>query len=98
MTELAREIEGLVDAAVLGKQVDDFMRSDVGRFLLQRAAEEQARGYEALRDVDATDARAVLRAQAEVWRAESIADWLGKSVIDGLRATEILESREDDIG
>ena len=98
MSELASEIEVLVDAAVLGEQVDSFMKSDVGRYLLELAANDQARGYEALKTVDAQDARAVYAAQNMVWRAESIAEWLGSAVSAGLRATMVLESREDDIG
>lgn len=94
--EQVKQIEALVDVAVLGKQVDDFMRSDVGQFLTDRINDELNDAYDALKTVDAADAKAVYAAQNAVWRSETLARWIETAIQDGIRATNVLESREDD--
>lgn len=96
MIEGVKQIEVLVDSAVLGEQVDSFVKSDVGQFLLERARVEQAEGYAELKTVSFQDAEGVRAAQNKVWRAESIAQWLNEAIMSGVRAMEVLESREDD--
>ena len=95
MTDPVKQIEHLVDNAVLGQQVDSFMRSDIGKYLLEKARTEQAEGYSELLQADFTDCEAVRKAQNKVHRAEDFVNWLNEAIITGLRATEVLESREE---
>ena len=94
--EQLREIEVLVDVAVLGKQVDDFLRSDVGDYLIKHIDSEILSGYNLLKSAKFSDAEAIREAQNMVWRAEHMKEWLNNAIMAGLRATEVLESREDD--
>lgn len=90
------EQQKLIADAVLGEQVDAFMRSDVGQYLLSRIDSEYETGIEQLKAAPATDASAVLMAQSKVLRAESMREWLSQAIYEGLNATNVLEGREDE--
>ena len=85
----------LVDKAVLGKQVEIFFDSRVGKFLLARIESEINRGVELLKKVDPEDVKQVRCLQNLVWRAESIESWFSEAIMDGIKATEILEERDE---
>lgn len=89
------ESEILLDVAVFGEQIDQFFKSDIGKFLLRRIEEETQEGLRELRNVDCNDARAVWSAQARVRRAEMIKTWLDEALRAGLKARDILEDRLD---
>lgn len=89
------ESEVLLDVAIFGEQVDQFLKSDIGQYLLQHAAAEEARGLSELKRVLCTDPEAVWKAQNKVWRGESFRIWLTEAVSAGLKAQEVLEDREE---
>lgn len=89
------ESEILLDVAVLGEQVDQFLKSDVGRYLVEQAESEYEAGIESLKNCDPQDANGIIAAQTVIKRAESIKDWLMEAVRAGLRAKMILEDREE---
>ncbi len=89
------EIEILVDVAVLGEQADQFLRSDVGQYLVKRADIEIEEGVAELKIVNCNDAPKINEIQTRIYRAESVKVWLREAIMDGLRATEVLESREE---
>ena len=90
------ENEELLDRAAFGKQVELFWGSRVGMYLQERARACYSDAIQALKSVDPTDAKAVARAQIEVWKAESFEGWLSEAVLDGLKALEILDGDDDD--
>lgn len=96
--DTVREIEVLVDVAVLGKQVDSFFSSDMGKYMMSRAAAEVQEGLAILKKVAYTDAEAVRAAQNRVWRGESLRDWLEQAILAGLKAEAVLADREEDNG
>ena len=88
------ETEILLDVAVLGERVDQFLKSDIGRYLLEQADAEEQAGLQQLRVVNCNDAEAVCLAQNMVWRGETMKAWLKDAVSAGLKARMILEDRE----
>jgi len=96
MNDIVKQAEVLVDTAVLGKLTLDFLQSDVGRYLNKCIDDEYAEGLERLKLVDANNADAVRTAQNQVWRAEELRRWLQTAIHAGVRATQVLESREDE--
>lgn len=84
----------LYEVSVLGKQVHDFMKSDVGRYMLQRADFEVNDAFEKLKTCDAANVNEVRRLQNNIWVAESVKTWMAEAVGEGLRALDILEDRE----
>ena len=89
------ETEILFDVAVLGEQVDQFFKSDIGKYLLDHAAAQEAQGLEELRRVKCNDQQAVWEAQNKVWLAEKFRAWLSDAIQAGLKAQMILEDREE---
>lgn len=89
------ESQILLDTAVLGEQIDQFMKSDVGQYLLAHAAAQEAAGLEELKRVKCTDSEAVWQAQNKVWIAEKFRTWLEDAVGAGLQAQMVLENREE---
>jgi hypothetical protein len=92
--DFIQQTEVLVEQAVLGEQVDAFMRSDVGRFIAQRLDLDYEAAIEQLKEVDATDAKAVVAAQMNVRVPERIRQWLTQAISQGLQATKVLEHRQ----
>ncbi len=88
------ENEILFDVAVLGEQVDQFLKSDVGRYLLEQAESEEREGLLQLRVIDYTNAEGIRLAQNKVWRGEYMKTWLSNAISAGLKARMILEDRE----
>jgi len=89
------ESEILLDVAVLGEQVDQFLKSDIGKYLIDQAESEYEAGIESLKNCDPYDPKAINAALAVVKRAESIKSWLMQAVSAGLKARMILEDREE---
>lgn len=86
----------LLDRAAFGRQVELFWGSPIGGYLRERARTCYSDAIQALKSVDPTDARAVIRAQADVWKAEEFERWLSEAVLDGLKALELLEGENAD--
>jgi len=83
----------VVEDAVFGKEVEQFLETRVGAYLLRKAQDEASEALEALADVDPEDAKAIRTAQNKVKRADSIIGWLAEAIRTGIQATEQL--RED---
>lgn len=86
--------EPSVALAVFGQQVQDFLLSDIGDYLLKKVVEEEREGIEAL--IKADTAGKVEEAKAKIWRARSFQNWLGHAIENGLQAIALM--KEDDHG
>jgi hypothetical protein len=80
-----------VQAAVLGRQVEDFLESDIGKYLVQRAEEEGAQALEELKRVSWWRSRRIRWLQNRIWVTESFQKWLGQAYSEGIHATNELE-------
>ena len=67
-------------AVALGREAEGFIKSSLGRALLQRAKDEIAQAVEELKEVEPTDAKMVQHIQNRIWRAESFVVWLAEIV------------------
>lgn len=92
MTELGQ----LYNVAVLGEQVDSFIRSDVGQYVVAHIENEIEQCLQKLRVVNPNDPEAVRQAQSDIRRAESMKDWLTSAIIAGIKAKDVLEERQDE--
>lgn len=86
----------LLERAGFGKEVELFWGSGIGQYLRNRAQECYSEAIESLKKVDATDIRAVMKAQNEVRVAEMFEQWLSQAVLDGLKSLELLEGESLD--
>lgn len=81
--------------SVLGKDAEEFLNSDIGRYLTGRADQEEQEALEALCRVSPWRRRRIAELQARVWRAQSFKGWLAEMVISGRQALQQLETREE---
>src|SRR5262245_47938803 len=79
----------------LGLEVEDFVRSPVGRYLLGRAAIEVKAATEVLKKADPEDAKAVRAAQNRIALMESFEKWLEDAIGNGNNAEAQLKETED---
>lgn len=87
--------ELIVRRAMFGKQVDIFMSSDIGKYLLARAKDESDQAFEAFKKCDSSNSVEVLRIQNIITQSDKFKSWLDEAVTDGLQALDILEDRTD---
>jgi hypothetical protein len=81
----------VVRTAVFGKQVEQFLESDIGGYLTQRAKDQSETFTAKLKEVDPTDWEKVMALQMKIHEAENILGWLGDAIRAGLQATEHLK-------
>lgn len=86
--------ELLVAQAILGHDAAEFLASDLGRYLLGRAEQDEREALEKLATVAWWRRRRILALQNQVYRARSVRSWLAELVIDGQQAESVLEDRE----
>jgi hypothetical protein len=87
--------QALYAEAVLGKDAEEFLKSDIGRIMLARAEEEESEALEALAGVSSWRRRRIAELQARIWRARSFKQWLTELVVTGRQALQQLETPED---
>lgn len=83
----------MIQRAAFGKQVDLFLSSDIGKYMLARAREQVVEAQLQFRKADVTNVAVMTAIQNKLVVADSIVQWLKDAVSDGLQALNILEDR-----
>jgi hypothetical protein len=83
----------MIRRAVFGKQVESFLNSDIGIYLLGRARDQKDEAQCEFLSVDCSDIEKVRQLQNTIVQANSIAKWLSDAVADGLQAINIIDDR-----
>lgn len=85
----------LIAEGMLGKDAEEFLNGDLGRYMLARAEEEEQEALEQLSTVWPWRRRRITELQTKLWRARSFKRWLADLVIAGRQAIEQLETPND---
>lgn len=89
--------EGLMTEAVVGKQVENFLSSDIGQAMLTLADQEAREAMDLLKLVDPSRAGEIRELQNRVWRAEKFEGWLAGLIRDGQQAvTQLQQQRTEE--
>lgn len=91
---MSTENEDLILRATFGKQVENFLSSDVGSYIIARADEERSEAMSALVTVNPAEIEEIRKLQSKAELAIKMKQWLISAVTDGLSALQILEDRE----
>jgi hypothetical protein len=86
----------LLAEAVLGRDAEDFLRSELGRFILGRCDVEISDAQHKLSRVSAWRRRRIQELQNEIWRAESLKGWFAELIQNGRAAEAALNGRDSD--
>lgn len=84
----------LIAEAMLGKDAEEFLNSDVGRYLLARAKEEIEQAQDELSSVSPWRRNRIKQLQSQVWRARSVKQWLAELITAGRQAESLLVDRD----
>jgi hypothetical protein len=80
--------------AVLGRDAQDFLASEVGRYVIGRCEAEREEALSLLATVSPWRRNRIRQLQAQVWRAESLKGWLVDLVTSGRQAEAVLAEDE----
>jgi hypothetical protein len=83
-----------VRVAVFGEQVNQFMASDIGQYLLQCAQMDTESAAREMLDVDVTDMARVMAIKVKLMVAAKIESWLEEAIIKGHQAFTAERSEE----
>ena len=80
--------------AILGKDTEEFVASEIGQFLIGCAEQEAQEAMEQLKTVYPWRKRKITELQNKIWRAEMFESWLAELVIKGTQALQQLDGDE----
>jgi geranylgeranyl pyrophosphate synthase len=83
----------MIRRAVFGKQVEAFLSSEIGKYLLARALEQKTEAQSLFLEINCEDVEKVRQLQNRITQANDVARWLSDAVADGLQALNIIEDR-----
>ena len=81
----------LLDTAIFGKQVENFLNTELGKYLVGRAEAQAERAHEQLARVLPWRRRRIQQLQNEIWLAERFQQWLAEAIMDGEQAVNLIE-------
>lgn len=81
--------------ATFGKQVQYFLESEIGAYLVSRAKSESEAALEDLKAVDPFDGPKVAACQMRAKVADAVILWLGDAIAAGESATEQLKQENE---
>lgn len=84
----------IIRRATFGRQVEQFLNTEVGKYLVCRANDEVAKAVFDFKNCCPTDAVEVQSIQNRMKQGENFIEWISQAVNDGLQALNILEDRE----
>lgn len=84
----------LIAEAMLGQDAQEFLSSELGRYLLGRADQEKEEAIDQLKRISPWRKRRITELQNAIWRAESIKEWIVEMIQTGQAAEHALELKE----
>lgn len=90
------EHDVLLAEAVLGRDAEEFCKSELGRYILGRCEQEIAEAQDQLSRVSSWRRRRIQQLQNDIWRAKSMKGWLVELIQNGRSAEASLEEIDQD--
>jgi hypothetical protein len=84
----------LMAEAVLGRDAEEFLNTELGRYMLGRCEQEIQEAQDQLSRVSSWRRRRIQELQNRVWRAKSVKEWLAELISNGKSAEAALEETE----
>lgn len=91
---MANPREVLLGEVQFGIEVEAFLNSSLGKYLVQKAETERDAALEKLKVADPDNAKEIRRLQNEVWRAESMQTWLAEAIQTGWNAETTIAQQD----
>lgn len=91
---MTTETQDIFNAIDFGMEVQAFISSKVGQYLIKRADADVADALEGLKEVNPSDEREVRSLQTTIKRAESVQYWMAEAIQEGLNAEKLITESE----
>jgi hypothetical protein len=88
------ESDVLLAEAVLGRDAEDFLRSELGQFVLKRCELEVSDAQDKLARVSSWSRNRIQELQNEIWRAKTLQGWFAELIQNGRAAEAALDEIE----
>lgn len=88
------ENDPIVRVAVFGQQVQDFLDSDIGKYLVGQAEEEYEEAVTKLMNTSPWRRRRIQELQNQALTSANFQRWLAKAIENGLQALQIIDEGE----
>jgi hypothetical protein len=82
--------------AALGKDAEEFLASDIGRYVMGRCIAEQQEAQDLLTRVSPWRRNRIRQLQNQAWRAQSVRGWIIELIQQGRQAEQALDNEDDD--
>jgi hypothetical protein len=86
-------VDVLMAEAVLGRDAEEFLNTDIGRYIIGRCEQEIQEAQDQLSRVSPWRRRRIQQLQNEVWRAQSVKGWIAELIANGRAAEAALEEQ-----
>jgi len=81
----------LVKVAIIGKDAEEFLSSEIGRYMIECAATQVDDAVDKLKKANPLDSELIMDLQNQIYRAESFGGWLRDLVIAGNQAIQQID-------
>jgi hypothetical protein len=85
----------VVEAAVFGREVENFLGTNIGRYLIKRSEDDVDAAVDQLKKVFPWRWRKIQQLQNKIAVAESIQGYIADAVLRGINSTNIIEGSND---
>jgi microcompartment protein CcmL/EutN len=91
---MTTETQDIFNAIDFGIEVQAFITSKVGQYLIKRADADVVTALEGLKEVNPSDEREIRSLQTTIKRAESVQYWMAEAIQEGLNAEKLVTESE----
>ena len=84
----------IIHTAVFGKVVENFLNTELGKYLVGRAEREVEEAIDQLKSVAPWRRRRITELQNEIKNGERFQAWLADAIIEGQQALKTIEGDE----
>lgn len=89
------DVETLKAEAILGRDAEEFIVSELGKYIVARVDQEREAAVVNLLKTNAWRRRRIQELQNQIWRCDTFKSWLGDVVIRGKQAISVLEDADE---
>lgn len=86
----------LIAEIYMGEEARNFVKSDIGQYIIGRVEQEEKEALEALAKVSPWRRRRITDLQNSLWRIRSLNGWLADLIISGENARKIIGEEDHD--
>lgn len=88
------DVDVLKAEAILGKDAEEFISSELGRYIIERVEQDKSEAIVKLSTVSVWRKNKIRDLQNEIWRCDTFKSWLAETVTRGRQAMDLLEQRD----